>query len=416
MLRYCFFPIIATAGLWIASWGVAQEGASDQPLELLEETINQSPEVVAKVQQLIAQLGSEDYQQREMASKELLQVGEAAWDHVYAASEGAEELETRYRATELLKSLQQKKYSPLRIWNDHQDIVWAVAFSPDGTLLASGGGGQEQNGAWTSGSDYALRIWDVRKGTLLKKLTGHKNSITCIAWYPDGSKLVTTSGDSTSKVWDPIAGKELFTLLGHTDSVSGVAISADSSRILTGSWDKTCILYDGRTGKALKKLDPIHYGRVWGVALSADGKRAAVCGDHPFIRLWDLTTGTIQSELRGHSQAAVQVAFTPKGDKLISGGWDNSAIVWDLEKSAPLRVCSTHGGRVEGIAVSADGKRFLTGCLDKQLRLWSVESGELLQTYEGHTGSISKVAFTTSGKYGASAGWDRTIRLWPMPR
>lgn len=374
------------------------------------------PQVVAEVARLVDDLSSESYAAREAAGRQLLNIGEAAWDPVYEASQSTSDLELRYRATELLKTLQKKKFMPIRIWEEHSDIVWAVAFSPDGRFLASGGGGQEMNGNWTEGSDFSIRIWNLKDGTLHKKLDGHKNAITALSWFADSSRIASSSSDNTAKIWNVESGKDEATLLGHTDRVSGVAVSEDGSRILTSSWDKTCILYDARTGKALKQLDPPHYGRIWSVALSPDGKTAAVAGDHPFIRLWDMEKFTIKKELQGHSQAAVALAFSPKGDRLVSGGWDNTAIVWDLEKGVSTKVLTGNAGRVEGIAISPNGKRVLTGSLDQKVRLFNADTGELIQTYDGHTGGIGKVTLSRNGRYAASGGWDHSVRLWPLPK
>ena len=384
--------------------------------ELDDATPPDTTQVLAEVERLVEDLGGESYDAREAAGRRLLNIGEAAWERVAEASQSASDLELRYRAAELLKTLEKKKYSPIRIWEEHKDIVWAVAFSPDGRFLASGGGGQEMNGNWTEGSDFSIRIWNMKDGSLHKKLDGHKNAITSIAWFADSSRLVSSSSDNTAKIWEVESGKETATLLGHTDRVSAVAVSEDGTLILTGSWDKTCILYDARNGKAVKQLDPPHLGRIWSVALSPDSKTAAVAGDHPHIRLWDLEKLAVKKELQGHSQAAVALAFSTKGDRLLSGGWDNSAIVWDLEKGMPAKVLSGHSGRVEGVAYSADGKRALTGSLDRKVRLWNVETGELLHVYEGHTDAIGKVALSKNGKYAASGSWDHSVRLWPLPK
>lgn len=391
--------------------------ASGRAQELEDTSQPFSPQVLAEVELLVDDLSSESYDAREAAGRRLVNLGEAAWDRVHEASLSAKDLELRYRAGELLKTLQKRKFSPIRIWEEHRDIVWAVAFSPDGKYLASGGGGQETGGNWTEGSDFSIRIWNMKDGSLHKKLDGHKNAITTIAWYPDSSRLVSASSDNTAKIWDTATGKEFASLLGHTDRVGAVAVSPDGSRILTGSWDKTCILYDAKTGKAQKQLDPPHYGRIWSVAISPDGTTAAVAGDHPYIRLWDLEKLTVKKELQGHTQAAVALAFSPQGNRLLSGGWDATAIVWDLEKGTPLKVLSGHGNtRVEGVAFSPDGKRCLTGSLDKNVRLWNAESGELLHMYEGHANCITKVSISKSGRLAASGSWDHSVRLWPLPK
>jgi WD40 repeat protein len=395
---------------------ISRSGASLRAQELEDVIQPYAPQLVAEVERLVDDLSSESYDAREAAGRRLVNIGDAAWDKVFQASQSAKDLELRYRAAELLKTLEKRKFSPIRIWEEHRDIVWAVAFSPDGRYLASGGGGQEMNGNWTEGSDFSIRIWNMKDGSLHKKLDGHKNAITAIAWFADSGRLVTSSSDNTAKIWDVATGTEKATLLGHTDRVSGVAVSEDGDRILTGSWDKTCILYNARTGKAVKQLDPPHYGRIWSVALSPDGNTAAVAGDHPYIRLWDLEKLTIKKELQGHSQAAVALAFSARGDRLLSGGWDNSAIIWDLEKGMSAKVLPNQGGRVEGVAYSADGKRVLTGSLDRKVRLWNVETGELLHTYEGHTGGIAKVTLSKNGKFAASGSWDHSVRLWPLPK
>ena len=255
--------------------------------------------MLAEVERLVDDLSSESYDAREAAGRRLVNIGEAAWDRVYEASQAAKDLELRYRAGELLKTLEKKKFSPIRVWEEHRDIVWAVAFSPDGRFLASGGGGQEMNGNWTEGTDFSIRVWSMKDGSLHKKLDGHKNAITAIAWFPDSSRLADSSSDNTAKIWDVASGTETATLLGHTDRVSGVAVSADGRQILTGSWDKTCILYDAKTGKALKQLEPATLNRIWSVALSPDGKTAAVAGDHPSIRLWDMEKLTVKKEAAG---------------------------------------------------------------------------------------------------------------------
>ena len=117
-------------------------GASMLAQELEEAIQPYPPQVVAEVERLVDDLSSESYDAREAAGRRLVNIGEAAWDKVYEASQSAKDLELRYRAAELLKTLEKRKFSPIRIWEEHRDIVWAVAFSPDGRYLASGGAGR----------------------------------------------------------------------------------------------------------------------------------------------------------------------------------------------------------------------------------------------------------------------------------
>ena len=370
-----------------------------------------------EIARLVGQLGSEDFDIRERAGQKLLEFGADAYDAVNEAARSAADAEVRYRARELLTSLARRKFAAVRRFDDHRDIVWTVAFSPDCRFVATGGGGDETDGNWTAGSDFDVRVWNAATGELVKKLAGHTSSINCLVWSADGKLLATASSDSSAILWDVTSGKPRHTFKGHTAAVSSVCLSADGKRLVTGGWDASVIVWNAETGQEEKRLAG-HYGRVWDVALSPDGKTAAVCGDHPFIRLWDLDKAAIRAELQGHEQAAVRVAFSPDGTRLLSGGWDNTARIWTIKdaKYALAKTFAGHTGRVEGLAWCADGRRFVTGSLDHTVKLWDVETGAAVQSYEEHTKAIARVAASADGRHVASASWDHTTRLWPMPK
>ena len=363
---------------------------------------------------LVEQLGSEKFEEREKAERRLVEIGGEAWDAVSDAARNSTDLEVRFRAGTLLGVLTRKKFAEIRRWDDHQDIVWTVSFSPDSQLLATGGGGQHNNGEWSAGSDFAIRIRSVKTGEIVQRLEGHTNTVNSLAWSPDGRRLYSTSSDNTTRAWDTLTGKTLLTFRGHEGGLSAMSLSRDGKRLVTGSWDRTTVLWNAETGEQIRKFD-MHYGRVWGVAISPDAKRIAICGDHPYVRLCDADTGAIQVELQGHEQAAVRVEFSPDGKHLLSGGWDNSARVWSLEKNAVVKSFAAEG-RVEGLCWSHDGKQVLSGSLDQKVRIFDVESGTLLQTYEGFTDCATRVAISRDGRYVAAGSWDHSVRIWPAAK
>jgi WD40 repeat protein len=363
---------------------------------------------------LVEQLGSERFEEREKAERRLVEIGAEAWDAVSDAARNSKDLEVRFRAAELLGVLKRKKFAEVRRWDDHQDIVWAVAFSPDSQLLATGGGGQHNNGEWSAGSDFAVRIRDVKSGDIVRRLEGHTNTVNNLAWSPDGTRLYSCSSDNTVRAWDAATGKTLVSFRGHEGGLSAMSLSKDGKRLVTGSWDATTVLWNAETGEQIRKYDR-HYGRVWGAAISPDAKTIAICGDHPFIRLIDADTGTIQGELQGHEQAAVRVEFSPDGTRLVSGGWDNAARVWNVKERTLLKSFPADG-RVEGVAWSSDNKQVLSGSLDYKLRLFDLDSGTLLQTYEGCSDCTTRVACSPDGRYVAAGSWDHSVRVWPAAK
>jgi WD40 repeat protein len=111
------------------------------------------------------------------------------------------------------------------------NFVWALAFSPEGRTLASGG------------FDGTVKLWDVGSGRQRTALRGHKDQVSALAFAPDGKVLASGSHDGTVRVWDPATGQELATLRGHTGTVTSVAFTTDGRWIASGSHDQTVRLW-----------------------------------------------------------------------------------------------------------------------------------------------------------------------------
>jgi hypothetical protein len=142
--------------------------------------------------------------------------------------------------------------------------VTSVAFSPDGSKIASGS------------VDNTIKLWRVSDGSLLRTLEGHTGPVTSVAFSPDGSKIASGGGDWTIKLWRVSDGELLRTLEGHTDAVASVAFSPDGSVIASGGgWnDKTIKLWLVSDGALLKTYDEETAG-VTSIAYSPDGRLIA---------------------------------------------------------------------------------------------------------------------------------------------
>ncbi|KIM24753.1 hypothetical protein M408DRAFT_75414, partial [Serendipita vermifera MAFF 305830] len=164
--------------------------------------------------------------------------------------------------------------------------------------------------------------------------TGHKGSVSSVAFAPDGRRIVSGSEDHTIRVWDAETGETtvLGPLQGHSDPVVSVSFSPDGKRIISGSWDHTIRVWDVKTGQTV--LGPLqgHRSSINTVSFSPDGKRI-VSGswDHTF-RVWDAKTGqTVLGPLQGHRSSINSVSFSPDGKRIVSGSHDHTIRVWDLE-------------------------------------------------------------------------------------
>jgi WD40 repeat protein len=114
----------------------------------------------------------------------------------------------------------------------HRGRIRSVAFSPDGTMLASGG------------YDGIITLWKIETGEAVFKLRGHSNRVWCVDFSPDGRVLASASWDCTVKLWDIHGGCEVSNLTGHTGPVYSVAFAPCGAKLASGGRDKTVILWE----------------------------------------------------------------------------------------------------------------------------------------------------------------------------
>jgi len=154
-----------------------------------------------------------------------------------------------------------------------------------------------------------------------------------------------------------------------------------------------------------------HTEWVTAVALTVDGRRA-VSGSYDYtLRVWDLERGRCLDTLEGHGSVVESVVITPDGRKAVSGSWDETVRVWDLETSQCLRILKGHKSSVNNVAVTPDGKRAVSGSEDKTLKVWDLETGRCLRTLKGYT---NNVAITPDGRRVVSVNWDKTLSMWDL--
>jgi serine/threonine protein kinase/WD40 repeat protein len=282
---------------------------------------------------------------------------------------------------------------PRAVLAGHSRRVRAVAFSPDGRLLASAGG------AWNeAGGPGELKLWDAVTGQLLRNLTGHTGLVFGVAFSPDGYLLASCGWDGIVRVWDMRTGTVWARLHGHTAPVRSVAFSPDGRELASAGFDGTVRVWDVRAGRLARRID---CGRctVNAVAYSPDGRLLATA-ENPTssrmadtsgavprhlgqVRLRDARTGKVKRALRGARGLVLSLAFSPDGRALVSGGgsWRDygEVILWDVPAGKARLYLHGHRDWVASVAFSPDGSTLASagGTLGAQgeMRLWDLRAG-----------------------------------------
>jgi WD40 repeat protein len=300
-----------------------------------------------------------------------------------------------------------KDRSQVHVMTDHDDWIWGVALSHDGTIGASGSGPLDP-----PVSDATVRLWDIERGEQMRVLEGHTDTVNSVAFSPDDQTLASASWDGTVRLWDVETGDERLIYDGHDDAVYSVAFSPDGLTAISGSKDTTIHRWNVETGELVCRYES-NTGAVNSVAFSPDGQMIVASSDDRTVHLWDAETCTEIRQFIGHSDRVTNAVFNPAGDRILSTSWDNSALLWDVgDGDRPLRSLTGHSRPVFGAAFSPDGRTALTGSADQTLRLWDVETGQEIRRLTGHTSWVLSVVFTPDGRFALSGAEDDTVRLW----
>ncbi len=241
--------------------------------------------------------------------------------------------------------------------------VCTVCFSPDGRTLFSGGG-QETSGTGPT----AVSVWSLTTGRLTRKLDGHKDAVWTVDSSPDGALLASGGPDASVKIWDIATGRAVRTFTGHTASVQSVRFSPDQSILASGGNDKKIILCELATGK-LRILDAGE-ANITNLAFSPDGRTLASASAGGVVGLWDVRTGQARHTLKGHAGNVFGVAFSPDGSVLASGGLDKVVKLWDPATGEQLRMLAGHQGTVWCVAFCPDGSKLASASVDKTIKIW----------------------------------------------
>jgi WD40 repeat protein len=289
----------------------------------------------------------------------------------------------------------------------HTGWVNALAFSPDGSMLASGS------------DDGTVIAWDVASGEKLHVLAGPGDSVRSVAWSGDGTMLA--AGDSAGGVfvWDAASGSELYRMEDHTDMVYDIAFSTDGAHLYTASRDGVLAVRDPASGSQTNAIEG--FTRSF-YDITGKDNGAFIASSEGVVVEWDPAAieiinviGPFEESGGLLSTGAVQaVNYSPNGTTLAIGDPQGRIVLWDTASNTEIKTIGSrdagHLNYVSGLDWSPDGTQIVTSSADTTVIFWDVEGGEPLQHYQpSDANTMNNVVFSADASTAIAVNQDGSI-------
>jgi WD40 repeat protein len=290
----------------------------------------------------------------------------------------------------------------------HSGQLTSVAFSPDGTE------------ALTASRDGTAIVWDLASHLPKTTLAAHTGPVLVAAFSPNGRQVVTGGADGIARVWDAGTGRQVAIMRGHTGTVELARFSPDGSHILTAASDETVRVWDAVTGAQTLPSLPIdrlaaNVVPAYVATYSHDGQLIATATGFG-VSVWDAATGqTLFTSGPGLVYSSVTSVAFSSDDRLLLAASFSGSTIWDVGSGHEVASFQSGNGLADMVAsFSPNNEYVVTANTDGSAHVWNVLSGKEEADLIGHTASVTSAVFSPDGRWVATGSPDGTARIWEV--
>ncbi len=237
----------------------------------------------------------------------------------------------------------------------------------------------------SAGADGKVLLWETSSAKIRHTLT-NSGIARGLAFSPDGSLLATGGEKNVVELWDVATAKSQGFLEGHTDWINALAFSPDAKQLATGSHDGTVRLWDLATRKqtlsiAATPLPPANMpppptNHVLALGFAPDGKQITFGGADGQIHFANVADGKLAKSLPGHTSSVTGLVFHHGGKLLASASKDRTVRLWDATSGQPLKTLEGHAAWVQGVTFLDQGMRLASASADKTVKVWDLTANK----------------------------------------
>ncbi|KMS97252.1 hypothetical protein BVRB_7g177000 isoform A [Beta vulgaris subsp. vulgaris] len=267
----------------------------------------------------------------------------------------------------------------------------------------------------TGGQDHSIKMWDTSTGSLNRTLYGCLGSVLDLTITHDNKTIIAASSSNNLYVWDVNSGRIRHTLTGHTDKVCAVDVSKVSNRqVVSAAYDRTIKAWDLQRGYCTNTI--IFPSNCNAICFGMDGR--TICSGHVDgnLRLWDIQTGKLLSEVAAHSLAVTSISLSRNGNTILTSGRDNVHNLFDMRTLEVYGTLRASGNRVASnwsrSCISADDSYVAAGSADGSVHIWSIQKGDIVSTLKEHGSPVLCCAWSGLGKPLATSDKNGVICTW----